>query len=348
MSSEQNTARVWTEHDIRGLLDGYRHKSRSVLREDKAKYKGLLHQGNLTLEYEHLHLIFGDGKKLEILQDECEWLLGSEWQKIEQNYLKNTPTATKVLSENYTLDLSSVPPEFALSKFNILAQGTGIKIRSFIDDSLEEISAVVNLAIALSMLAARAGRGLFLWQAKQRVDILHKEHWHRVPDILYLDYRWSTGEVKRFLEANYDNQSDFLCADLRLQSRDVVLPFLLDFPGTRQENDEDARVIAYIDAARPPLAAISIPGAAYIGWIRDMIPAQDSPDFADHYLHKTDTHEGYYLLSKEQRERTNAKDTAMMYDMVVNMFDNPIPDALVFYKLVLDLGSTARRSDRQE
>jgi len=333
--------RVWDEDDVQSLLDTYFTQDRAILKRDSKNYKGLLYQKALTLKPEHLGLLFGAESSLELDDDQYKWLLGPDWQNVQQDYLKKMSAADKVLGYNFKIDLGNVAPEFSLQGFNILAADANVKVRRIVGDGTQLIPPAVNVAIALSIQLCRASRGLLLWQAKARVGTLHEEHWHKVPDLIYMDFRWLPEEKERFLATTFENQRDFLCADLRVQRTDVVLPFLLDFPGYRQDNVEDARITAYVDGVNPPLAAISIPSAAYVGWIKDMTPSQDGVDFVGHYRHKTRTMDSQFLLSKEQRAVTRVRDTSEMCKRIVKMFDNHIPDALVFYRSVIQLKKNA-------
>lgn len=84
----------------------------------------------------------------------------------------------------------------------------------------------------------------------------------------------------RPLKQNDADRSHFGNTKLRLQSAVVVIPTAFGLPGLRQENTEDSGVIGSVNGVEPALAAISIPSAAYVGWIKKMIPEYGQPDYA--------------------------------------------------------------------
>jgi len=153
---------------------------------------------------------------------------------------------------------------------------------------------------------------------------------HCVPDILYWNIYLTDNERTAFLHAGYDEQRDFVSADLQLHKHCIVLPFLLDFPGKQLEDIEDARVTAH---AKGPLGVISIPGCAYIGWLEDVVPEPSSPDFKDYV--SIDGVNCQYILSSEQRSATKVATTEEMYYRAVAMWTKPKPAARVYYGTIL-------------
>lgn len=235
----------------------------------------------------------------------------------------------KVLGEDVDVNLANVSAEYSLSEFPVMAQRRGILVPTEKDTKLREIPTNVNLAIALTLTACKAGRGVFLWQRKDRERCNDLDC--SIPDILSWDFYWTNAEKISFSTMGYGDQRDYLNADVRLQGHCVVLPYMLDFPGPRQDNTEDARVVT---SASLTHGAISLPGCAYIGWVKDMIPI----DPTQRLVKSTANSEFcFWLLDRLQRDQCRVNSLDEMYCKALEMWLQPPKDARIYYKAVTKL-----------
>lgn len=247
------------------------------------------------------------------------------------------------------IDLSNVGKEYSLIGFNALSQGKTIFVPSEYESAPREIPPVVNICIALSIRASEIGRGIFLWQPKERRIRKMGEDgpWHSVPDVLLCDMVWSKEQTTKFKEATYSEKREYLNAEGRLGADDVVLPFFLHFPGKTQSNPRDARVSACINGVDPPLCMISIPGYAYIGWVDDILPTEDW-DVAIRYRQGTSFAISEYVLTDQNKRDMIVADVAEMYATAIRMMDLPRSDAFMFYQGILDNVQTAEDASKKK
>jgi len=204
------------------------------------------------------------------------FLLGAKWAEIKERRLATAANDVIYLGRwNRNYDLSDVEASrWTSSKFNILGHHRKAFVINECDNTYVQIPPSVNLAIALTLAACKSSvtRGAFCWQLKIVGKEATTRMWLIVLDILYLDYECIPESIKVLSNSGYRQQRDVLCATLRLEKNDVVLPFVMDFDGCVTEDDEDGRISAYLDGSAYPKAAISIPGAACIGWYSQMTP----------------------------------------------------------------------------
>lgn len=341
----------WNRGDIEHLVAQLNPLTSGRLREVRFHYDGLFYITGTTIHTKHHHLLFGNSIEecMQLSNKAFELLVGVRWKQLRDLCYK----AQQLMSFeglNSDIKLSNVKPPYSLSKFNILSQHRGVQVDSVINEGKIEIPPVVNLVIALSGQCCEIGRGLFLWQGKKRSSSANHAYWQRVPDVILIDHIWSDEDKLRFQKATYTELRDSLCANLNplLRETDITLPFLLDFPGETLKNDEDARVTIDVDGTVPPKAAISIPGAAYIGWLDQMQPTRADQVRLEKPVNKrTDGKSGVgyraeAILTPQQRQQTGVDDVHDMCLRGLAMLDDPIEDGLMLYADVRQLARLAR------
>lgn len=343
-------SRVWTRAHVQTLAEELSNGplDPAQVRQD---YGPLLYKTTLRLHKDYYYLVFGNSIEdaLGLSDGLLAALIGSDHRAQRDSFCAKAPGYIIDRPDCPVKDLSNVDAPYKLVNFNILSQQRGIRVPTLLNNGLIQIPPIVNICIALTMIACMQGRGLFTWTRKKRTQAAGYAHWQRVPDLLLSDYYWKPEDKKAFLEASYTKKRDFLCADNRLKhdSPDVVLPFLVDFPGETLQKKFDARVTA--DILNGQLGgAISIPGAAYIGWLDQFVPRKN---VSDYYREENTNVRGNasgirreYIVPEEQLDELQVETTLEMYRKAIEMMDQCRD--LIFYSKVRAMAQSAREKAR--
>lgn len=335
---------------IVAVLDRFKGDN-AMMSRHKKEYPLVLTQtkGEAKLHPDHHYRLFNRPDGRNFTESELQFLLGSKWSTIQEKHTSESSGKSLTLEKNGArIDMLNIEPSKRMSEvggFNILGKGRGILVYDE-TNSEAEMPAMVNLCITLTLEFCKSSCGLLLWQAK--VQSSKNDEWSRVPDVLYLDYVWLPEERERFQKAGYREQRDFLCANLHLHQHDVVLPFVVDFTGHQCDDYQDARVTAAIDGNGAPKAAISVPGAAYVGWYSEMAPDQSVANKKLFYSAASGNVGAQWLLSAAQKTATRRHGFASVCGKIKTMYQSPQENALIYYIDVIELDREARLAARTD
>lgn len=276
MVKKTATARKWCRDDVVDLLGKYDCLDKVKLERGKVEYKGLIDQKKLVLKPEQYHLVFGqdpeDEVPFDLEEDQLRFIIGDDWEQKKETYVNRKDSIARVLGrDGFNMRLDEVPNELCFDHFDMLAPGKDINVNDVSSLKKEEVPPLINLSIALSLWACSNNRGLLPWQSKDLSSKKKMWEYRKVPDLMLVDYQWGQQERDAFWHGSYETQRAFLDAESRLRSTDPVLPFIVDFPDTRQDKKTLARSLSTAIRERGILAAISVSDTAYIGWVHDMV-----------------------------------------------------------------------------
>lgn len=320
----------WIQEDLDEVLEHVRLITQAELQRLSLRVPGLLMPDTGKINTDFYHLVFNLKNGTTALTSKMlNILVGTNWKECQKAYRKDLFIVLDK-DDKAQIDLSDVPPRYSMSHFNVLSKGRGIKVPAIVGCGNVECDPIVVLAIGLSTSCSRNARGMVVWQRKDRSGSAHKS-WLQVPDLLYHDCIWLAEEQERFASLGYAERRDYLCANTRLSPTDVALPFLLHFPGTTLESGDDAYFPIHANPQISPMAMISIPGFAYIGWRPERFNQETYPP-------------GEEALTDAEKEETRVHSMREMYLKIVAMYEERRAGSFVIYAEVREVAMFARAS----